>query len=118
MIGIGVQVSAVLLMVFGSVGVLVGWGGLRARRKAAGDPRWWLKTHYGAMIGNGVATHIAFLAIGINRLIPGIDPGLQQAVAWFGPLLVSVAAAFWLNRKYGRPAKAAITAARGERVQA
>ena len=109
MIGIGVQVSAVLLMVFGLVGVLAGWGGLRARRKAAGDPRWWLKTHYGAMIGNGVATHIAFLAIGINRLIPGIDPALQQAVAWFGPLLVAVMAALWLNRRYGRPAAASTT---------
>src|SRR5690606_16814152 len=59
--------------------------------------------HYGAMIGNGVATHIAFFGIGLRSLLPGVDPQLLQHFAWFTPLAGAFIAAWWLGRKYGRP---------------
>lgn len=103
-IALGLQTGAVLLQVFGGVGVLGGVGALRGWRRSATDPRWWLKEHYGAMIGNGVATHIAFFGIGLRGLLPGVDPQLLQHFAWFTPLAGSLVAAWWLGRKYGRPA--------------
>lgn len=103
-IALGLQTGAVLLQVFGGVGVLGGIGALRGWRRSATDPRWWLKEHYGAMIGNGVATHIAFFGIGLRGLLPGVDPQLLQHFAWFTPLAGSLVAAWWLGRKYGRPA--------------
>lgn len=107
MIALGLKVGAPILAVFGGVGGLVGFGAMRARRRAATDPKWWLKEHFGAMIGNGVATHIAFFGIGLRRLLPGVDPGLLQNFAWFTPLAAAFVAGWWLNRKYGGKPRAA-----------
>jgi hypothetical protein len=74
-------------------------------RQAPEEPRWWLRQHLTAMIGNGVATHIAFLAIGLPRLLPALQTPLFQNLAWIGPLLVALLAGTWLTRKY-LPARA------------
>jgi uncharacterized membrane protein len=105
-IALGTQAGAPLLQVFGGVGVLAGVEAWRSWRRSAHDPKWWLKEHYGAMIGNGVATHIAFFGIGLRGLLPGVDPQLLQHVAWFTPLAGAFIAAWWLGRRYGRPAGA------------
>ncbi|MEE4303798.1 MAG: hypothetical protein V2J19_06545 [Wenzhouxiangella sp.] len=99
----GVIHNAWLLIIFGLLGPL---GGLDARaliRKGPSGPKWWLKEHYGAMIGNGVATHIAFMQIGLMRLFPELGSTMIQHLAWFGPLAVGIAAGFWLDRRYIRP---------------
>ncbi|GGA81018.1 hypothetical protein GCM10011521_19200 [Arenimonas soli] len=103
-IALGSQVGSVLLQVFGGVGVVGGIGAIFSWRGSASDPKWWLKEHYGSMIGNGVATHIAFFGIGLRGLLPGVDPQLLQHFTWFTPLAGAFIAAWWLNRKYGRPA--------------
>jgi len=97
---LGIVKGAALLVVFGSVGVLAGFDALRIRRRARASRQWWLKEHYGAMIGNGVATHIAFISIGLRSMLPGVDGRLLNYVAWFGPLVVALAAGWWLNRRY------------------
>ena len=51
------------------------------------QPRWWLAEHYGAMLGNGVATHVAFLSIGLPRLLPAIDGDALHYLGWFAPLV-------------------------------
>jgi uncharacterized membrane protein len=102
MIALGFTRGAPLLWIFGSIGVISLLGAFAARRRAPHTPNWWLREHYGAMIGNGVATHIAFFAIGLRNAFPAVDPAIQQSLAWFGPLLASVIAGVWLNRKYGR----------------
>jgi hypothetical protein len=106
MIALGLQIGASLFVVFGSVGVLAGIGSVHSWRRSAHDPKWWLKEHYGAMIGNGVATHIAFIGIGLRNAMPGIDPQLLQSIAWFGPLVAAGVATWWLNRRYGRSTRA------------
>jgi len=69
--------------------------------KPLAEAKWWLREHIGAMLGCGVATHIAFLGIGIRRLTDAlgvpVDLGL---VAWFAPVAVSFLAGLWLERKY------------------
>jgi uncharacterized membrane protein len=102
MIVLGVRIGQPIFAVFGGVGALVGFGAMQARRRADTDPVWWLREHYGAMIGNGVATHIAFFGIGLRRLLPGVDPGMLQMFAWFGPLVAAGVAGWWIGRKYGR----------------
>jgi hypothetical protein len=98
---IGLNIGASLLAIFGLVGVGVGISGVRAWTRADQDPKWWLKEHYGAMIGNGVATHIAFLGIGLRKAVPALDPGTLQLLAFTAPIGVAIAAGWWLNRKYG-----------------
>ena len=103
MVSLGFRIGQPIFMVFGGVGGLIGFGAMKARRAAAsGDPVWWLREHYGAMIGNGVATHIAFFGIGLRKLLPGLDPALLQTFAWFTPLAVALVASAWIGRRSGR----------------
>jgi hypothetical protein len=102
MIGLGVRIGQPIFMAFGAIGGILGVAAMRARRRADGDPIWWLREHYGAMIGNGIATHIAFFSIGLRRVAPGLDPALVQNLAWFTPLAVAAVAGWWIGRKYGR----------------
>lgn len=101
----GWAVGSLLLGGFGLIGVLAGIGGLRALRRSERPANWWLREHYGAMLGNGVATHIAFLGIGLRRLLPEVDFGSLQLLAWFGPVFVALLAGLLLDRRYGRTAR-------------
>lgn len=99
----GVQADSVLLMGFSAIGVLNGVQMLARRARPLAETRWWLREHFGAMIGCGVATHIAFLSIGLNRLIQaaGISPpSWYGLIAWFLPLALSIVVGIRLNRKY------------------
>jgi len=100
---VGQRVGSPLLMGFSSVGAFTGLQMLIRRARPLASARWWLKEHFSAMIGCGVATHIAFLSIGLDRLIRafGIDPpGGYHLIAWFLPLVLALIAGVWLNRKY------------------
>ncbi len=114
MVLLGMRIGSVLFQVFGGVGVFVFIDSIRRWRRAAGDPLWWLREHYGAMIGNGVATHIAFFSIGLRSLLPGLDAALVQRLAWFVPLAVAFVAAAWLDRRYARRVPTTRTVAGGD----
>ena len=101
MIWLGLNIGQPIFAVFGGVGGVIAVGAMKARRRADSDPVWWLREHYSAMIGNGVATHIAFFSIGLRHLLPGLDPALLQNLAWFTPLAVAAVAGWWIGRKYG-----------------
>lgn len=109
-LALGIKVGAPLLMGFSSVGLIVGSDMLRRRRRyVRGDvtPRWWMVEHYTAMIGNGIATHIAFLGIGLPRLLPGVDGTVLHYLSWFGPLFVAIVAKLVLDRRWKpRPVRA------------
>ncbi len=100
---VGVRLSSTLLMGFSVIGLIGGAQMLWRRARPEASTRWWLREHFGAMIGCGVATHIAFLSIGLDRLIRaiGIDPpGWYHLIAWFAPLLLSFVVAARLERRY------------------
>jgi hypothetical protein len=100
---VGLQMSEVLLMGFSIVGFHNGTSMLIRRSRPLAMTRWWMKEHIAAMLGCGVATHIAFLAIGMGRVIDmlGIKPpGWYGLIAWFGPLVVALVSGIWLTRKY------------------
>ena len=99
-LGLGIASRQPIFIGFSVVGVLIGRGMLSLARKGPGHPRWWMEQHMGAMLGCGVATHIAFLSIGLPRLLPSMAGPLVQNVAWLGPLAVAGAARVWLGHKY------------------
>jgi hypothetical protein len=92
-----------ILVAFSLVGLLGGRGMLRFARTRPVEPKWWLREHFGAMVGNGVATHIAFLSIGLPKLLPMLAGPVLQNVAWLGPLSLAVVARVMLERKYMKP---------------
>lgn len=113
-LALGIQVGAPLLIGFSAVGLFAGIDMLRKRRRRerlAAQPRWWLVEHYTAMVGNGIATHIAFLGIGLPRLLPAVDGTALHYAAWFGPLVVAVAAKLLLDRRWKPKPKAAVQGA-------
>jgi hypothetical protein len=102
-LALGLRIGAPLLIGFSSVGLFIGFDMLRKRRhreRLAAQPRWWLIEHYTAMLGNGVATHIAFLSIGLPRLLPAVDGTALHYAAWFGPLVVAVGMKLVLDRRW------------------
>jgi hypothetical protein len=113
---LGVKAGAPLLMGFSVVGLFTGFDMLRKRRnreRLGASPRWWLVEHYSAMLGNGIATHIAFLGIGLPRLLPAIDGTLLHYTAWFGPVFVAIAMKLVLDRRWKpRTSRPPVAAAR------
>jgi len=100
---IGLKTSEVLLMGFSVIGFFTGSRMLIRRMRPLTMTRWWMKEHIAAMVGCGVATHIAFLSIGINRVIDMLGlhaPDGFGLVAWMAPLAVATATGLWLDRKY------------------
>lgn len=111
----GLKAGNTLLAGFSLVGVLGGLQMLARRLRPLAETRWWLREHFGAMIGCGVATHIAFLGIGMGRLIQALGlqpPSWYGLVAWFLPLALAIVVGIRLNRKYfpKRAAGAPVTA--------
>lgn len=123
----GLALGHVLLLVFCWIGILAGAAGLLQQRRfragrglAVENRRWWLREHFQSMLGTGVATHVAFLAIGLNRLLAPFGVQAPQLLAWLLPVAVAVAAGMLLDRRYGfagkrsagMPARSSVTAAR------
>lgn len=97
---LGAQQRSVIFLGFSLVGLLGGRAMLKQAASGPPHPRWWLGEHFGGMLGAGVATHIAFLSIGLPKLLPGANGPLLHNVAWLGPLVAAGIARVWLTRRY------------------
>lgn len=106
-IAYGLRMGNPLLIGFPVIGLFVGVDMLRKRQQLDGQPRWWIVEHYTAMLGNGVATHVAFLAIGLPRLLPGVDGMALHYAAWFGPVAALLVAKVLLDRRWKAPRRTA-----------
>lgn len=98
-LGLGLSYGVPLLSAFSLVGIGLGLQMAFVARRAP-SPRWWLREHYRGMLANGVATHVAFLSIGLARLLPAYV-NVTQTLAWFGPLTVALIGGAYLRRRYG-----------------
>lgn len=85
---------------FSLIGLIGAYQMYRFQQQAPTEPRWWMGEHIRGMIGNGVATHIAFLQIGLPKLLPILSGSSLLNLAWLGPLVVAVIAGTYLTRKY------------------
>lgn len=101
-LAIGLGRGMPLLAGFSVVGFLVGFDLWKRRREIPHERSWWVREHYGAMVGNGIAAHTAFLAIGVPRLLPALADGPAYYLAWFAPLAVGIAVRIWLDRRHAR----------------
>lgn len=103
----GVQHRQVLFFGFSAIGLWAGWRMLKFARRGPARPDWAFRQHYQSMLGAGIATHVAFLGIGMRPVwqwlhshttVPAL---LIELFPWAAPLVVALIAAAWLNRKYG-----------------
>lgn len=114
-LGTGLAAGTPLLALFSPIGILSGVAMLRFARNPVARPGWWRDEHRNAMIGNGVATHIAFLSIGLPRLLPSVSGSTLGYLAWLGPVAIAVAVRVWLELR-ARRANGATRAVDAERV--
>lgn len=104
---LGVAEDAVILLAFGGVGLVIGYEAVRGWRRwrdGRAAAAWWVREHYSAILGAGIATHIAFLGVGLRNALPFIDPQLRLHLAWLAPLAAGIVASIYLDRRYGRGA--------------
>ncbi len=99
-VAVGLKHGAPILIAFGAIGPLAAWQSLKLAQRGPSDRQWWLRSHFGAMIGNGVATHIAFFQIGLARLFADLGFDLIINIAWLAPLLVGAIAGYLLDRRF------------------
>lgn len=97
----GINVGAPVLIGIAPVGLLVGSRMLKHSRNPPTVRGWWLQQHYTATIASGAATHISFLNIGLQHLVPYTYAGVANYVAWFAPVIAAGLALFWAHRRYG-----------------
>lgn len=103
-LALGLTESQVVLIGFSMVGLIRG-GLMLWLSHQPESPRWHLREHLGAMIGNGVAVHVAFLLVGLKRLLP---PGYEHStelIGWLLPLGVATIAGVVFGRRYRAPPK-------------
>ncbi len=100
----------VIFVAFSSIGIIGAVNMWRFSRREPEDARWPLRQHLGAMLGNGVATHIAFLTIGLPKVLPFLAGTSLLNLSWLAPLVVASLAGVYLTRKY-LPKRRAVAAA-------
>lgn len=96
----GLALQQPIFVGFSLPGLLGGRGMLATARRGATHPRWWMGEHLSAMLACGVATHIAFLSIGLPRLLPSLAGEGLRVFAWLAPLAIAALLRVWLLRKY------------------
>lgn len=101
MLALGVYSQSALLGGMSLIGLLVGARMLHGLRSHATDAKWWVRRHVAGICGCGVATHIAFMNVGLAHALPSEFAQVVQMVGWFGPVVVGFAAARLLGRRYG-----------------
>ena len=106
---VGLIKSQWLLIGFSTIAFINAWRMLRFAKRGPSRPNWAIVQHYQAMLGAGVATHVAFLGIGMQpvwrwlKATTTVPATLIELFPWFAPLIVAMLAAVWLGRKYDRP---------------
>lgn len=113
MLCVGIGWGQALFIGYSAIGLLLGVRIWRFARRRVQAPGWHLRLHYQSMLGVGIATHIAFLGLGLRKLLSWVQQMADlpaawvQLFPWLAPVAVALAAAVWLERRYGRRIKSA-----------
>jgi hypothetical protein len=108
---LGIRYQQLIVGAVSIVGLLAGTFMLQFARREPTDTRWWLSRHFTFMLGAGLGAHVAFLNIGLSRLLPPQLGTTAQRLSWFLPFVVFFLARYYVARKYGTRAGANNTAA-------
>ena len=101
MLALGIAYRSLLFGGLSAVGLLAGFFMLRFTRRATLEARWWVRRHYVFMLGAGVGTHVAFINIGLSRMLPPAWSPIALQISFALPLVAFLFARLWLDRKYG-----------------
>ena len=97
----GLYAGSALLDGMSAIGLYAGTQMLRFAASPPTHRTWWLQRHYKSIVASGIAVHVAFLNIGLQRLLPVRFADTAHYLAWFGPVIVAGVSIVWLDRRYG-----------------
>lgn len=110
---LGLRVGDPVLIGFSTIGPLLAIRMWRFARRGPAKSNWHIVQHYQGILGAGIATHVAFLGVGMQHVWPFVVkvwPALPQALVytfpWYAPLTAATVALLMLNRRYGRQGRA------------
>lgn len=94
------QGFAILLVIFGILGLTSAGVAFRSLTKANENSNW-LREHIGGMIGSGIASHTAFFAFGGGVFFGSIFSGPMLLIPWASPGIIGTIMIIYTTRKYG-----------------
>lgn len=105
---LGLRSGQLIFVGFALIPLLTCWRMQRLSKQGPEQGNWHVVMHYQAMLGAGIATHVAFLSIGMRPVwkwlsahtaVPSV---LIEVFPWFAPVAVALVAGSYLGRKYNR----------------
>jgi hypothetical protein len=103
-LALGLKFDVFLLSGFSAVGIITGSLMLRFARNPPKERNWWMSEHYGSIIATGVATHVAFINLGLSHIVPAAWARQLTVFSFFTPLAIAILTRLWLDRKYKKGA--------------
>lgn len=101
-LALGLRIGHPLLIGLSAIGLIAGPAMLRFAHVATPrDRRWWLVQHISGITGAATATHVAFLGIGLTRLLPDELAPVAQTLSWAIPISASLLVRLWLRSRFG-----------------
>lgn len=104
---LGMRAGDPVLIGFSLIGPALSSRMWRFARRGPTRSNWHVVQHYQSILGAGIATHVAFLSVGMShvwpllaKVWPAMPPALIYAFPWFAPVTVAMAALVVLNRRY------------------
>lgn len=105
----GLRLGSLLLIGFSVIGPLRAVRMWRFSRRGPTRSNWHIIQHYRSILGAGIATHVAFLNIGMAQVWPllaKVWPALPQSLVymfpWVAPIALALVAQALLDRRYAR----------------
>lgn len=116
---VGLRQREALFAGFALIPLYTAWTMHRFAKRGPEQRNWHVVMHYQAMLGAGIATHVAFLTIGMRPVWDwlathtAVPRTLIELFPWFAPVAVAVVAGARLGRTWNRkgvtPVKPAVS---------
>ncbi|MEM6344678.1 MAG: hypothetical protein AAF927_12385 [Bacteroidota bacterium] len=100
------QGGAILLLIFGIIGILSSRPVFTPVAKAQASANW-LIDHLGGMIGTGIAAYTAFLAFGARRLMADLFAEQLMVIPWIMPTIIGAIIIRVMKNRYSPKPKVA-----------
>lgn len=97
---VGIQRSAILLMIFGGISIVAAVSMFRETLPLRLNRNQRLLAHLGGLLGSGIGAYTAFFAFGGARFFADLLPGQWQVVSWVIAPIVGTIAISRVSRRY------------------
>lgn len=121
---LGIRAGDPVLIGFALIGPSLFVRMWRFARRGPTRSNWHVVQHYTSILGAGIATHVAFLGVGMShvwpllaKVWPSLPPALIYAFPWYAPIMIATVALIALNRRYASKGRALTSDVRSKAIR-